>query len=266
MHDHGVIDERLIGALHVRGLSRSGFDQELAAQHVSYQIGTLASLLEGRFEGDASIAELLEHGDLGIGTVAQLAGELIVIEGSAYVVDGEGKVHLVPPHTTTPFAVVSRFLPGAPQGIEGPIDLDALLSVLHELTDQSGPVCALRIDGKFTHLRLRSVSPRTPPFASLVEATRAQSVFDLPATTGSLVGFRFPELAAGLEVPGFHLHFISDDRRHGGHVLNLELARGIISIDGGDQLHVELPEGVDLGVPGSVDSSEIEEAEGRASS
>ena len=47
------------------------------------------------------------------------------------------------------------------------------------------------------------------------------AVFDLRDASGTLVGFRFPDYMSGVNMPGWHLHFISDDRARGGHVLAL---------------------------------------------
>ena len=66
-------------------------------------------------------------------------------------------------------------------------------------------------------------------------------MFDLEDVRGTLAGFRFPDFARGLNVPGFHLHFLTEDRRPGGHVLDLELERGELAIDASAQFHLELP-------------------------
>ena len=55
------------------------------------------------------------------------------------------------------------------------------------------------------------------------------------------MGFRFPDFARGLNVPGFHLHFVTEDRTAGGHVLNLVLEHGELSIDASARFHLELP-------------------------
>ena len=106
-----LIDDRLIGALHVRALDRAGFAHEPDEEHAAFQIGTLDALMAGRYDGDTTVGELLAHGDLGLGTVAALDGELVVVDGEAFVVDGDAVVHPVPDGTTTHFAVVCRFAP-----------------------------------------------------------------------------------------------------------------------------------------------------------
>ena len=47
--------------------------------NVLYQHGTLGTLMAGLLEGTASVNELLEHGDLGIGTLTGSNGEVIFI-------------------------------------------------------------------------------------------------------------------------------------------------------------------------------------------
>ena len=53
--------------------------------------------------------------------------------------------------------------------------------------------------------------------------------------------FRFPDFARGLNVPGFHLHFLTADRMAGGPVLDLTLVRGELAIDASAHFHLELP-------------------------
>lgn len=58
--------------------------------------------------------------------------------------------------------------------------------------------------------------------------------------SGSLVGFKFPAYADGINVAGYHFHFVSDDRSVGGHVLGLELDTGSLYIDESSDLIVSL--------------------------
>ena len=89
----------------------------------------------------------------------------------------------------------------------------------------------------------------------------AQHEFDLVDIEGSLVGFVFPGTAAALNVPGHHLHVASGDRRRGGHVLEVEVERGILMIDRLADVHLELPPGVEL-PHDSVDREALRRIEG----
>lgn len=257
-----IIDDRLIGALHVRALSRSGLAHDAAHEHTVFQAGTLDALMAGTYDGDTTIGELLEHGDLGIGTIQALDGELVVVDGAAFVVDGDGDVRPVPDDTTTPFAVLCRFAPVVDSVEQGPLGLHDLHRRVDQLAWSDGDVLAVRVDGTFHDLRLRSVARQRRPYPPLAQVTAHQREWTVAEATGSLVGFRFPDATAGLEVPGYHLHFLSADRSTGGHVLELTFEEGRIRIDGADQVHVELPPQVGLGRPGAADRAAIAQVEG----
>lgn len=257
-----IVDDRLLGALHVRALNRRGFAHDPAVEHTAFQAGTLDGLMGGRFDGDATIGEILEHGDLGIGTVQHLGGELVIVDGEALLIDGDGVVTAVTPETQTPFAVVCRFSPLASACvINGPVPMAAVRAELDALAPHTS-VLAVRIEGEFADLRLRSVHAQTPPYPPLADVTKHQTEWSIERATGVVVGFRFPDGTAGLEVPGYHLHFLSDDRAAGGHVLDLTMLRGTAFVDGGDELHVELPVGIELGTPGVADRAAIRQVEG----
>jgi acetolactate decarboxylase len=257
-----IIDDRLLGALHVRALTRAGLAHDPTVEHTAFQAGTLDALMAGSYDGDLTVGELLSHGDLGIGTVAALDGELVVVDGAAFVVDGDARVHRVPDERTTPFAVVCRFAPIAQEVLDGPLPLAGLHDCIERLAPTGAEVLAVRVDGVFSQLRLRSVARQQRPYPPLAEVTAHQREWEVPHVEGSLVGFRFPDASAGPEVPGFHLHFLAADRRTGGHVLDLVLGSGRLWVDVADELHVELAPDVGLGRPGAADRAAIAQVEG----
>ena len=81
-----------------------------------------------------------------------------------------------------------------------------------------------------------------------------QHVFEFTDVDGTMVGFRFPDYARGLEAEGYHLHFINADRERGGHVLECRPRDAVAAIDLSGELHVELPPGIEL------DSADLDEA------
>jgi acetolactate decarboxylase len=105
--------------------------------------------------------------------------------------------------------------------VKGPLDLERVLAMLDGMAGSKNLLYAVRIDGMFHQVRVRSVPRQSRPYPPLAEAARQQRVFDLEDVRGTLVGFRFPQYMGGVNMPGWHLHFLSDDRRHGGHVLSL---------------------------------------------
>ncbi|HXY93626.1 MAG TPA: acetolactate decarboxylase [Acidimicrobiia bacterium] len=256
-----VIDDRLVGALHVRALTRAGLRHEAPHAHTVVQTGTMAALLDGHYDGDLRVGDLLARGDLGIGTIQHLDGELVILDGEAWVVHADGRVDRVAADTRTPFVVACRFVPVASRHASEPVAFDALCTALDELAPVHEPVVAVRVDGDFRDLRLRSVHAQRRPYPPLRDVVAHQTEWSVAAARGSVVGFRFPDASSGIEVPGYHLHFLSDDRLHAGHVLGLTLVEGDLRVDGEHELHVEVPAGIRLGEPGAL-ASEIHAVEG----
>ena len=227
-------------------------EEDLHAEHlphVLFQSSTIGALLDGAYEGDLSFAELAEHGDLGLGTLNGLDGEMIALDGGFYRADVEGAIHPVPPEEKTPFAVVTEFAPTVEAALESPLTHELLLARLDELIPAGASSCAIRLDGEFELVRARSVPRQEPPYRPLTEVVAEQNVFELTAVTGTMVGFRFPAYAEGIEVSGFHLHFIDEDRARGGHVLDSRCGALRARLDPSNDLHVELPPRVELGDP-----------------
>src|SRR5262249_17554347 len=75
------------------------------------QVSVLNALMLGRYDGVMPIPELLSYGDFGLGTLDHLDGELIVLDGRAYQVRGDGVVVEVGSDRSTPFALVTPFEP-----------------------------------------------------------------------------------------------------------------------------------------------------------
>ena len=240
-----MIDERWIRSLHVQSMRHADLHAE-REHHVLFQASTIGALLEGAYEGDVSFAELGQHGDLGLGTVNGIDGEMIALDGRFWRADVDGSIHPVPAEERTPFAVVTRFEPALELDLQGPLAQEELLAAVDERMPAATPSCSLRADGSFDWVRARSVPRQSPPYRPLAEVVREQHEFELGPVDGTLVGFRFPDYAEGIEVAGWHLHFISADRSKGGHVLDLRAAGVRVRIDPSDDLHVELPPGIDL--------------------
>lgn len=226
-----------------------------------FQTATLEALLDGAYEGDLTVGELLAHGDLGIGTVDHLDGEMVIVDGDAFVIRSSGRVDSVPAETGTPFAVVAHHGSGPSIRI-GPCSTMTALTASIDVVAGDAPVVAVRVDGRFDSLRVRSVARQEPPYPPLREVTSHQTEWNLTDVVGSLLGFRFPDVTGGLEVPGWHLHFLSDDRSAGGHVIEAALRAGDLRVEPTDDLHVEVPASIGVVAFGADRATEIAEAEG----
>ena len=255
------VDAALVGALHVEYLKKQDLVGEVRPHHTLFQTSTIEALLEGNYDGDVSFAELADRGDFGLGTLDALDGEMIALDGAFYQVKADGLAYQIDGQTRTPFAVVTFFEPGPPHALPAPIDFAGLCAGVDGLVGETGACCAVRVDGLFEHVKTRSVPRQRKPYPPLVEVVEDQPTFDLHDARGSLVGFRFPDHTRGLNVPGYHFHFITDDRTAGGHVLGCRLTRGELRVDREADLRLELPPEVTLPVPGSASEDTLNRVE-----
>lgn len=186
--------------------------------HTLYQVSTATALVEGVYQGAVRVGTLREHGDLGLGTFENLDGEMVVVDGQFFQVRSDGSVQECDDHVLSPFAVVTRFAPETEVSLGHCPDLSHLTARFDALRHSDNVFFALRVDGHFDHVRTRAMC-RTEEGVPLVQAAAIQPEFDFHDVSGTLVGFWTPEYAKTLNVPGYHLHFVSADRKKGGHLL-----------------------------------------------
>ncbi len=184
-----------------------------------YQVSTMQSLMAGRYDGIETVGALTQRGSLGIGTFDGLDGEMVVLDGKVYQVKDTGAV--VPPanSVTTPFAMVTDFDADISQDLGAIPNVAALQTALEKLMVRKDAFYAIRVDGTFKTLQVRTVSKQPKPYPELELALKNQVVFDLQNVKGTVVGFWSPDYLGGVNQPGYNLHFISDDRTKGGHLV-----------------------------------------------
>ena len=184
-----------------------------------YLAAPFVALADGLYDGEVTFAELKLHGDLGLGAIAGSDGELVLLDGRCHQVKGDGSVAVLPDSLTTPWAMATFFEPEWQTEVTGPVDMPALFEFLDSKLTDPGLPHAFRIEGGFAQIRTRSVAGQKPPYRRLIEVIRDQVFFDLENVEGTIVGFRIPGYLEGVNVPGYHMHFVTADRRAGGHVL-----------------------------------------------
>lgn len=190
------------------------------------QVSTINALMLGQFAGVAPLSDLLRDGDIGIGTFDQLDGELIILDGEVYQGKANGSVQRPPLSVTTPFAVVTRIGDAPREPLTPAKTIAALEAELDARHPQMNSFLAVRVEGEFASLTMRSVPKQSPPFPTLTEVVKHQSVWTHDRVAGTLVGFRCPKWTGGINVPGYHWHFISNDRTLAGHIIDCTLTRG----------------------------------------
>lgn len=211
------------------------------SRNTVYQTSTIDALLAGVYDGDLTLRELQQHGDFGIGTYDNLDGEMVLLDGEFSQVKSDGKVYPCSLDHETPFAAVCWFQPEKSFALSSGSDVSSVESRIDQEVPGQNTFLAIRIDGQFKTMRTRSVPAQQRPFPPLKEVAATQPVFDMENVAGTVLGFRCPPFVAGVNVPGYHLHFISQDRSRGGHILAFELVTGTAKVDVLDRFEMQLP-------------------------
>ena len=217
--------------------------QTRPATNTVTQYSTIDALLAGAYDGVAPCQEVLQYGDLGIGTFNKLDGEMVVLDGVVYQVPVSGQVRIAEPSMTTPFASVCFFETEISFDLDSSTSFDALKARMDQAVPNANVFCAVKLHGHFKTMKTRSVPAQKKPYPALAEVVESQAVFDMTDVTGSIVGFRSPPYVKGINVPGYHLHFLSDDRTQGGHILAFDTHKATCQLDILDRFYMILPKG-----------------------
>ncbi|MDD1695462.1 MAG: acetolactate decarboxylase [Methanoregula sp.] len=185
-----------------------------------YQVSTIDALMQGVYDGVQSIGELKKHGDFGIGTFDTLDGEMIVLGGTVYQAKADGRVYRVMDNATTPFATVTQFDQDFAETTGQPMNFSAFSTDMSARLPSQNMIYAVRLHGTFPLMKVRAIPAQQKPYPTLTNASKNQSVYTYADTSGTVVGVYMPVFFDGLNVPGYHLHFLSDDHQTGGHILD----------------------------------------------
>jgi len=206
-----------------------------------FQVSTIDALLDGIYDGSLTCGELKRNGDLGIGTFDGLDGEMVVYEGKVFQVKTDGVAYEVEDATKTPFAVVIFFDRDKTISLQKVTCLEMLKRNLDERLPTTNIFYAFKIQGIFDYIKTRSVPAQKKPYPPLVEVVKKQSLFEFNKAEGTILGFRSPDYVKGINVPGYHFHFITKDSKAGGHLLDCRMSHAEIEVDYTSRFSMTLP-------------------------
>ncbi len=209
-----------------------------------FQASVLAALNAGDYTGAITFDEMRAHGDFGLGTFDALDGEMIELNGTFYQVKADGHVYAVNGSAKTPWAQTTYFEPDEnvtlSAGANG-TNYSQLQQILEAHEPTPNFFYAVKITGDFEYVKARAPPRQVPPYPTLTDALKNQSVFEFYNVTGTLVGFYSPLYMNGTVPAGWHFHFLNANATNGGHALDLTLRDATAAIDEITQFSMTLP-------------------------
>ena len=211
-----------------------------------YQVSTLQALMLGYSRAVISVSELLDHGDIGLGTFTDVDGEMIVLDGFCYRAMENGDVVAAEPDRGVPFSTVCTMNDSTPVEFLYTSNIEKLKTELNNIIDSHFGLNSMhmaRIDGEFEMIDARSESGYESVHVDLKTILgKTQKAFKFEKIKGTLVCVYFPDYMDGINASGWHLHFISDDKKHGGHVFDIVMKSGKGQISKINSIELKLPD------------------------
>lgn len=195
------------------------------------QFSTIDALMVGLYDGEFPIQHLKDAGNFGIGTFDHLDGEMLVMDGKVYQARSDGMVIEMPNDAKIPFATVTMFKPDVETESNASLDFAGIQAELNSKLPSPNLFYAVKMEGKLSYVKIRSVRRQEPPYRPLLEAAKDQAVWELNDVEGTVIGFKVPDFAQKINVPGYHFHFMSKDRQKAGHILDMRTESVKVAVD-----------------------------------
>ena len=180
----------------VAAVTRAPNIDKVARGHIQ-QTEIVKDLSEGHYESAITVAEAFKDAVLGIGVAEAVDGEIVAFDGAVWRVPVDGIPVIAEPQQGLPFAVVATGGTSITEQVAAGTDFAGLTTLIDEVLKAAGQlhdhlVAAIRVDGTFTEVLLRSEPRQTPPYRPLTEVLDHEVRFAFGTWAGTMVGFRFP--------------------------------------------------------------------------
>jgi acetolactate decarboxylase len=206
------------------------------------QVSTINALMAGLYDGFMPSGTLKNYGDFGIGTFDRLDGEMVVLDGKIYQIKSDGVAYPVDDSVKVPFAAVTYFDNDKEQKLVSDLNFAGLQDALNKMIPSANVFSTIKISGTFKYIKTRSVPAQNKPYPILTEVTKNQAVFEFKDVKGTVVGFKCPQFVNGVNVPGYHLHFLTEDKKAGGHLLEITTNDDTAVLDFTNEFYMVLPD------------------------
>jgi acetolactate decarboxylase len=221
--------------------------QQVKTNNTLFTAGHASAFIGGLYDAYYPYNKLKLHGDFGLGAPDKLDGELLMLHGKIYQTQSSGKTFEIPDTGSTPFSVVNFFHADKIVKVSVQMNKEKLYAYLDSVLPNKNGIYAIRIKGSFNKIKTRAFpAVKQKPYTPLAGMLALQQFFNFNDVRGDLVGYRLPGYMEGPNITGYHFHFLSEDTKAGGHIIDLLTDVISIEIDYLDSFTVDLPQTKDF--------------------
>ena len=212
-----------------------------------YHYSIWAALVNKIYDGNLTVTEAKTHGNIGLGTYNGVDGELIMLDGVLYQVPYTGEVKIAGDSMHIPYLNATFFDADFSFDISETMNYDSLRKRIQVHFPSRNYFYAFKVHGEFDSLRLGTSYKQEKPYQEGLDSLLSKRpIFDHTHITGTMIGFYCPDFIGDINVAGFHFHFLSDDKKVGGHMLEFKGKKFKVGVDKLNSYRFILPETADF--------------------
>jgi len=234
----------ITGVILTAGVLLSGCTPAQETGKSLFITGTYGALSRGVYDGDVTVADLKHQGDFALGNFNAIDGEMVAMDGKYYQIGSEGKLNpaddtMKMPNTTATFFKADKVIT-----IDKPMSYQELQQYINSQLPTPNIFYAIKVTGTFDFIKARTLTKLTQPYPTTLYSTITQNepTFEFNNIDGAMAITVSPTYMKEIVYPGYHAHFISSDRKSGGHVLDGRIARGQAEVEFLPNFSVNLPQ------------------------
>lgn len=225
-------------------------DTPIAKNDTYYHYSIWWAFVNKVFDADLSVETLKANGDTGLGSFNRLDGEMVMIDGVAYRVREDGTISEGADNDTIVYANAAFFEEEMSFEVleNDSLNVEKLQHRILQEVPSRNFFYVFKVKGKFDYMKCGGLTKQEPPFEEGLDVLIPnRPVFEENDVSGTIVGFYCPDFIGNINVKGFHFHFISDDKKLGGHVMDFNTSQPLeVQVDKKTDYHFVLPDNTDF--------------------
>ncbi|THV62507.1 MULTISPECIES: acetolactate decarboxylase [Chryseobacterium] len=209
-----------------------------------FHYSSMDAMRNGVYTGDLTVQDLKKKGDFGLGTYNLLDGELIALDGNVYRIASDGSVEIADNKRLVPFGSFTFFKKDHLITLENIQTTDMLMKKLLEVLPSSNRFYAVKIETTFMNVTLGGAEKvHEKDTTGIAVLMKTRPLYKKQNIKGTLTGFYNPSYIGGLDLSPFHFHFLSEDKRVGGHLMEgtFDSAKITVQLDEKNAYELILP-------------------------